>query len=218
MGSNFQQGNVLYQSSPVYLYERLLIFPPGDTMRTFFCLELPEDVKEEARSLGNSIDSPAYVKWVSEDNLHITLKFLGDIEGGRVEEIRDRAEGTASRAEPFEIEINKLGGFPNLGFPKVIWLGSESPPESIFKLHRDLDESLFGLGFEKEDRDYVPHVTLGRTKDDDDSKIERLGQRLEERNFDRSWSVPIEKLTLMQSELRSDGPVYTPLFRAKLGG
>jgi 2'-5' RNA ligase len=218
MGSNFQQGNVLYQSSPVYLYERLLIFPPGDTMRTFFCLELPESVKEEARSVGQSIDSPAYVKWVSGENLHITLKFLGDIDGGRVEEIRGRAEGVASRAESFEMEIDKLGGFPNSGFPKVIWLGSNSPPESIFKLHKDLDESLFGLGFEKEDRDYVPHVTLGRTKDDDDGKIEQLGQQLEELNFDRSWSVPIEELTLMQSELRSDGPVYTPLFRVELGG
>jgi len=218
MGSNFQQEDLLYQSSPVYLYEILLIFPPGDIMRTFFCLELPEVVRNEARSVGSSIDSPAYVKWVSGDNLHITLKFLGDIDGGRVEEIRERAEGTAGRAESFEMKLDKLGGFPNLGFPKVIWLGSNSSPDEIFKLHRDLDESLFGLGFEKEDRDYVPHVTLGRTKDDDDGKIEQLGQRLREMNFDRSWTVPIEKLTLMQSELRSDGPVYTPLFRAELGG
>ena len=187
-------------------------------MRTFFCLELPENVKNEAGSVGRSIDSPAYVKWVSGENIHITLKFLGDVDGGRIEEIRERAEGTARRAEPFELEIDRLGGFPHLGFPKVIWLGSNSPPESIFKLHRDLEESLFGLGFEKEDRDYVPHVTLGRTKDDDDRKIEQLGQKLEEMNFDQSWTVPIEELTLMQSELRSDGPVYTPLFRVELGG
>ncbi|MBS3764969.1 RNA 2',3'-cyclic phosphodiesterase [Candidatus Bipolaricaulota bacterium] len=186
-------------------------------MRTFFSLELPESVKNQIKSAGQSIEGPAYVKWVSEDNLHITLKFLGEVDRGRIPEIKERAEGTASRSEPFEFNIDKLGGFPNLNFPKVIWLGSSSPPDEILRLHDDLEESLFGLGFEKEDRDYVPHITLGRTKEDDESKIEQLGRNIEQLNFDSTWKVPVEHLTLMESELKSDGPVYTPLFRVDLG-
>lgn len=186
-------------------------------MRTFFSLELPEDVKDQIKSASQSIQGPAYVKWVSRENLHITLKFLGEVDRGQIPEIKERAEGTASRSEPFTVNINRLGGFPNNSFPKVIWLGSSSPPDQIFRLHEDLEESLFGLGFEKEDRDYVPHITLGRTKEDDAKKIEQLGENMVGLDFDSSWRVLVEEITLMKSELKSEGPVYTPLFRVDLG-
>ncbi|MFW6071055.1 MAG: RNA 2',3'-cyclic phosphodiesterase [Candidatus Bipolaricaulota bacterium] len=186
-------------------------------MRTFFCLELPEDVKDKINGIRKDIKGPAYVKWVSQENLHITLKFLGEVEENQVSTIKERTEGAAVRSSPFGVDLDRLGGFPHLGFPKVIWLGSNSPPDDIYRLHEDLEESLFGLGFEKEDRDYVPHVTLGRTKEDEDSRIERLGENLKNLDFDSSWRVPIGRLTMMKSELRSDGPVYTPLFRVELG-
>ena len=186
-------------------------------MRTFFCFELPGKVKDEIKSMAESITGPAYVKWVSRENLHITLKFLGDVGRDQVQRIENSASSTAARFEPFEITIDKLSGFPNPGFPKVIWLGSSSPPPDIDRLHDDLESELEELGFERENRDYVPHVTLGRTKDDDERKIERLGDNLTALDHDFSEKVSIDKLTLMKSELKPQGPEYTPLFRLKLG-
>ena len=186
-------------------------------MRTFFCLELPENVKEELKSTADSFEEPAYVKWVSQENLHITLKFLGDVEKRQIPEIEEKARKTATRTEPFEINIDKLSGFPNPGFPKVIWYGSSSPPSEIFHLHENLEGRMEDLGFEAEDRDYVPHITLGRTKDDDSGKVEQLGSYLKKRDFSDSWTVTIDHLTLMKSQLKSSGPVYDPLFRLDLG-
>ncbi|MFB6291464.1 MAG: RNA 2',3'-cyclic phosphodiesterase [Candidatus Bipolaricaulia bacterium] len=186
-------------------------------MRTFFCLELPQTVKSEVKETASSIESPAYVKWVSRDNLHITLKFLGDVDRKEVPTIKQKAEKSAAVVNPFNIEIDKLSSFPNPGFPKVIWLGSSSPPEEIFKLQEDLETRLENLGFDKEDRDYVPHVTLGRTKDEDQTKIEKLGAKLKNEDLGTKWSVSIENLTLMESTLKSDGPEYDPVFRLGLG-
>ncbi len=186
-------------------------------MRTFFCLELPAGVKEELRSTVDSLEEPAYVKWVAQENLHITLKFLGDVERGRIPEIKEKAAEAATGGRTFEMKLDKLSGFPNPGFPKVIWYGSSSPPSEIFALQDDLEGRMADLGFEPEDREYVPHVTLGRTKDDDSKKVEQLGSYLKNRDFSSNWDVKIDQLTLMESRLKSSGPVYEPLFRLDLG-
>lgn len=186
-------------------------------MRTFFCLELPESVKGEIRKTADSIDSPAYVKWVSQENLHITLKFLGDVNRKEVPKIERKAEKSAGQIDPFEMKIDKLSGFPNPGFPKVIWLGSNSPPGEIFQLQEDLESRLEDLGFEKEKRDYVPHVTLGRAKDENESKIEQLGSELKGHKLGTNWAVSVDQLTLMESTLKPSGPEYDPVFRLDLG-
>ena len=113
--------------------------------------------------------------------------------------------------------IDKLSGFPNPGFPKVIWFGSSSPPGEIFRLQDDLESRLQELGFEREKRDYVPHITIGRTKDDNDRKIEQLGSALEKRAPATDWIVPVDRLTLMESTLKPDGPEYNSVFRLDLG-
>ena len=185
-------------------------------MRSFFCLELPESVKREISEIPGDIETPAYVKWVSRNNLHITLKFLGDVDKGEIPELKRKAKKSVDDIDSFKMTIDKLSGFPHPGFPKVIWLGSDSPPDEIFRLHESLEAEMSKLGFDREERDYVPHVTLGRTKDENDSKIENLGSKLKGRELESSWSVPINKLTLMESNLKPDGPVYDPVFQLDL--
>ena len=163
------------------------------------------------------MEEPAYVKWVSRENLHITLKFLGDVDKKEVPAINREAEKVAAQISPFELTIDKLSGFPNPGFPKVIWLGSNSPPDEIFQLQENLESRLENLGFEKENRDYVPHITLGRTKDENEAKIEQLGSELKSHRLDTNWTVSIDQVTLMKSTLKSSGPVYDPLVQLNLG-
>ena len=186
-------------------------------MRTFFCLELPESAKKEISKTAKSIDSPAYVKWVSPENLHITLKFLGDVNRKEVPAIKRKAKISSAQVSPFEMTIDKLSGFPNSGFPKVIWLGSDSAPGEIFRLQEDLESRLEDLGFEKENRDYVPHVTLGRTKEENETKIEKLGSNLTGYGLETNWTVSVDQLTLMESNLKPHGPEYDPVFQLDLG-
>jgi len=165
----------------------------------------------------DSINNPAQVKWVKRNNLHITLKFLGNVEESLLPKIKTNAQAAIEGQSRFQVNVDKLGSFPHMGYPKVIWFGLSSAPEEIYRLHNELEEQLTKLGFSKEDRDYVPHVTLGRTKDKNNGKIKDLGKKLQKTRMEESWKVTINKLTLMESQLRSKGPVYSPLFYVPLG-
>ena len=177
-------------------------------MRTFFCFPLEESVRKELTKFRSGVSSPARVKWVNTENLHITVKFLGDIKKGSKDEIISRAKEAVSPFGPFCFTINKLGAFPDISYPKVVWLGSSCTPESMKKLHKRLEESLENLGFEKEDREYIPHITLGRTKDKDNRKVKDFGKNLESSEFPKSMEVRLDRLVLMKSELKRSGPVY----------
>ncbi len=187
-------------------------------MRTFFCLEVPEEIRKRMAELSEDIYQPAYVKWVEPGNLHITLKFLGEVERSRVGEIREAASSAVEGNSAFMIKIDRLGAFPDPGYPKVIWLGSSSEPAEIHELHSDLEEEMEGLGFDSEDRDYIPHVTLGRTKEKNDGRIKDMGRELDSFSAGEVWGVDVNELTLMESELKRHGPVYTPVFKLPLEG
>lgn len=186
-------------------------------MRSFFCFELSSAGSKAMAELSHQITSPAYVKWVDQANLHVTVKFLGDINEDRVPQIKERAANIASREEPFTMQIDKLGAFPSKDYPKVIWLGSTSAPGTLYRIQEDLEDSLTDLGFDREKRDYIPHITLGRTKEDEDRKIKQLGSTLKDWSLDKEWTEAEEYLTLMESQLRSGGPEYNRVFRVPLG-
>lgn len=185
-------------------------------MRCFFCFELPDEVQRNMVEFYDSVNNQAHVKWVERSNLHITLKFLGNVEKSSLPKIKTRAQAAIENQSSFQINIDKLGCFPHMGFPKIIWFGSSSAPREIHRLHDQLEEQLNKLGFSKENRDYVPHVTLGRTKDKNNDKIKGLGEKLQNITMEESWKVTVNKLTLMESQLRSTGPIYSPVFHLSL--
>jgi len=184
-------------------------------MRTFFCIELEDGIKER---LDGRIIQPlkrgivARVSWVKRENLHVTLKFLGEIAPERVEELQLAAEVAGEGLEPFSLELDLLGAFPNRERPRVIWAGSSSPPPKILQLYERLERELHSLGFPLEGKPYTPHVTLGRVKERDRAKIGRLGERLERIEPFR-FVAQAQGLTLMESSLNPRGAIYTPIFR-----
>ena len=186
-------------------------------MRTFFCFPLDEEVRNDIGDFRSKIDSPARVKWVSRENLHITVKFLGEVEKGRLKKITERARNALEPFGPLDFRLDKLGAFPNVDYPKVIWIGSSNTPPEIIDLHESLEDSLEELGFQPEDREYVPHITVGRTKEENDGRIKRLGRNLGKEDFEAERTVSLERLGLMKSELKRGGPVYEPLKKISLG-
>ncbi|MCR4404904.1 MAG: RNA 2',3'-cyclic phosphodiesterase [Candidatus Acetothermia bacterium] len=185
-------------------------------MRAFFCIELDEGVKAGLDAVIQTLKRDklwraARVSWVKRENLHVTVKFLGEVDPARVEELRLAAELASAGFRPFPLELDLLGAFPNPQRPRVIWAGCSSPPSQALKLYEQLERELAPLGFPPEGKAYTPHVTLGRVKDG-----VRTGGSLGKIEPFR-FLAEARGLTLMESRLDPAGAIYTPIFRLEAG-
>ncbi len=183
-------------------------------MRAFFCIELEDRIQEGLNEITQRLkrDGQARVSWVRPENLHVTLKFLGEVAPERVEELRLAAEVACEGIDRFALELDRAGAFPNLERPRVIWVGSSSPPEEIFQIYRRLERELAPLGFPPERKPYTPHVTLGRVKERNRARAARLGEQLD-RIEPFHFVAEVFRLTLMESRLAPSGATYTPVFQ-----
>jgi 2'-5' RNA ligase len=135
-------------------------------MRAFIGIGLPPECR---RAIAEAVfplraRRPA-VSWTPESNLHVTLKFLGQIPPDRVDEIGSLLAETAKGFGPFELAVEAPGGFPTLRAPRVLWIGIREPLELVGKLHENMENALSGAGFPREERRYHPHITVGRVRD-----------------------------------------------------
>ena len=158
------------------------------------------------------------LRWTRPEGIHLTLKFLGDTETGRIEEIV-RALGQA--VEPhqvFELSIGGLGCFPNQHKPRVLWVGVQDPGERLRRLAASVDNAMSGLGWKRENRPYTGHLTLARVKkyanNRDKQALVELLSTVEV--SDRLGVLPVRTVHLMRSQLRTEGAVYTSLITTSL--
>lgn len=194
-------------------------------LRIFFCIELSDELKdklfritETLRTSGSPhLQAHFKVGWVKKENLHVTLKFLGEIEPAKIEELKSAAEAALMGIAPFELRLDKLGAFPSLARPRVIWVGSTTPPQEIYTLHDSLESNLAKRGSELEEESYTPHVTLGRVKEHKKNAAEDLARKIQSiEKF--SYIAKAGAITLMESVLTKSGPIYTPIFRLEFVG
>ncbi len=155
------------------------------------------------------------VGWVAVDNLHLTLKFLGGVEPGRLADIEEALAGVASDARPFDLTISGLGAFPAPSRPRVLWAGVGEGHGLLAALAGRVDSALAGLGFEREPRAYSAHVTLGRVR------APRPGGALVaaiEAGAGRAFgTLRVDRLSLMRSDLSPRGARHTSLASWGLG-
>ncbi len=134
-------------------------------MRLFAALELPPEPRTAAAAMIRELRrSGADVKWVAPENLHVTLKFLGETDPGRLGEIGAVLQAACSAAPALELALAGAGAFPGVGRPAVVWLGLAGQVEALAGLARALDDGLAGLGFPPETRRFQAHLTLGRAR------------------------------------------------------
>src|SRR5215208_2028699 len=137
----------------------------SDSIRTFVCIEVPETVKQRIASLQQELrTSPAQISWVKPSNIHLTLKFLGDVPASRVEAIHLAVKRAATSIQGFEIEVGGAGCFPAPRNPRVLWVGLTDLPESLKQLHGSLEAELLREGFPRESKRFSPHLTIGRVR------------------------------------------------------
>lgn len=181
-------------------------------MRLFFCVELEEEVRQALAEvakrcrggLGNG-------SWVSPENYHLTVRFLGEVPEERVKELLDVGEETARATAPFSLVLAVLGGFPQPKAARVLWVGPRKESVEFQGLCRRLETAVQALGFPPEKREALPHVTLARFKAPKDLRsLVHMEVAIPE--------AQVRSLTLMRSELRPEGAKYTPLARWEFGG
>ncbi len=157
------------------------------------------------------------MKWVAAENLHLTIKFLDEVAMKEIPRVCDAVARAATSAKPFDLEIRGAGAFPTAARPKTIWLGAGGGEEQMAALFAALETLLANLGFRKEPRRFVPHLTLGRVRSGGPA-VAPLGALLQKRADFFAGASRIERLAVFSSELTPQGPIYTPLSYAPLGG
>ncbi len=185
-------------------------------LRCFIAVEMPESIK---KSIGDIIEilgkAEADVKWVSAENLHITLKFLGQTDESLISPIKDSLHKKIAHYNPSYIKISGAGCFPDTKRPRVIWFGLNGS-EFLINLQRDIEQAMTQFGFGKEKRDFSPHLTIGRVKSQ--KRIPAMIKILDEFRSHDFACVEINSIKLMKSELKPAGAEYYDLAEIPLGG
>lgn len=178
-------------------------------MRAFIAVEIDEQLKQKiSKLISNLKKSGADAKWITENQMHITLKFLGNISKDKIGEISDALSIVSSDFKSFKITFSKIGAFPNLDHPRIIWLGiDDNGAESLKMLNKNLENTLKKSGFREEDHSFQPHLTLARIKSG--RNISGLVKLIKETDFASGNYTQINKLTLFQSTLNPGGTIYT---------
>lgn len=187
-------------------------------IRTFIAVELPPDLKTALGSFQNSLSIPTQaVKWVNPESMHLTIKFLGDTPLSQIPNIIKGLEKAAQVCYAFTLSTTRIGAFPSLSSPKVIWLGLEGEIEKLNTLFAEVEKNISGLGFPAEKRDFAPHLTLGRLKEvAAKSDLQTAAETLKTAPPVPKTSFKALNICLFKSQLLPAGPVYTRLAQISL--
>ncbi|MBI3599232.1 MAG: RNA 2',3'-cyclic phosphodiesterase [Nitrospinae bacterium] len=185
------------------------------TIRAFISIEIPQEVREKISLIQEqlkTVETP--VSWVRPQSIHLTLKFLGNISEAQIQDIGNCISTAANGINPFTVNIRGTGVFPNLNYPRVIWLGLEDKTDSLFRLQKGIDGCLSKIGFEAEERGFTPHLTVGRIK-----SLRGKNQLIRTIHIYRdieAGEIAVDKINLMRSQLNPAGAIYTVLEEIKL--
>lgn len=160
---------------------------------------------------------PSEVRWVQPENIHLTLKFLGDIEPKTVGPLSEVMSRCVASITPFDLSIGELGAFPTLNSPKAIWVGLGGHLDILLDLQLSLDQQLIDLGYEKERKYFIPHLTIGRVKNGIHlAKRNKIGFALSKVSLGIGEALPVKSLSLLETTLTPSGPIYTQLFSTSM--
>ncbi len=186
-------------------------------MRCFIAIPLPKDTHQELSKIQFQLkETGADVRWIKSDNIHLTLKFLGDVEETKTKIIGQKLKEVVNKSTSFESEIEKLGTFPSISNPRVVWIGMSKNEDKIIKLQQRIEEILEPLGFERELRSFRPHLTLGRVRGK--KNIQKLVEKIKSLSLLQLKPITVDRIVLFQSILKPTGAEYTALDEFKFCG
>lgn len=190
-------------------------------MRLFVAVELPPSLVATADSVGrllreriSQIAPRARLTWVATDHMHVTIRFIGEVDGEKATAIGD-VLGAALEAPPFTMALGHIGAFPRSGAPRALWLGLTTEPESLAFLEQEVSARLARVGVPREPRPFSAHLTLARVREPAGLRASAVVEGLA---ASPHAGARIDAITLFASRLSPQGPTYTALRRTSLHG
>jgi 2'-5' RNA ligase len=175
-------------------------------LRTFIAIELPAETRsylfQSGQKMAENVPSRA-VRWVAPENMHLTLRFLGDTPEDKLPMIAAELDAITQEFQSFELYLNEIGCFPNRKRPRVVWVGLAGDLKSLNALQGRIEQAVQALGWQAEGRPFRAHLTIGRVKDQSQAARLSWEQQLEQK------AVSVSAINLIESMLRPSGPVYT---------
>ena len=186
---------------------------PSESWRVFSAFELPDHVRQRLhdhiRRLREAVPEAA-ASWTRVENIHLTLKFFGNVDVDRIPAITEAAAQAVKEFSPFHISVGTTGVFPKPSRAQVLWIGVSDPSGKLLSLQRQLENECAKKGFDKEDRAYRPHLTIARLRKPEGAK--RLADAHLQMEFEPA-EIELKELIVLRSELSSKGSRYTAISR-----
>jgi len=183
-------------------------------LRSFIAIEIPVEIQNaiahSIASIKNTLPKPL-IRWVAPHNVHLTLKFLGDVSPANLERVADTLKVETASHKMFSISIGGLGAFPTQKRARVIWIGLDAPP-ALAALQHGVDAVSVQLGYPREERPFSPHLTIGRVAQTASSTdLQQIRSALESTKVGMLGTVCVEAIHIFKSDLQPGGSVYTRL-------
>ena len=188
-------------------------------LRAFLASEIPSPIQDGIQNATSKLRTTlgnAAIRWVPAHNIHLTLKFLGDVSESNLELIKQMLVAEAAQHQCFKVQIEGIGSFPNARRPRVLWIGLQGPP-SLVTLQHSIDSFASRLGYRSEEHGFSPHLTIGRVRQDvTAAELQKIRCALEETRIGALGTAQVKAIYLFKSELNANGSIYTKLFSAPL--
>ena len=184
-------------------------------MRTFIAVEVPVAIRDRIAELENRLKgTETDIKWVEPGNIHITLKFLGNIETDQSAVIRNGLCTALDAIDSFDLKLGRVGAFPDLNRPRVFWVSVNEGREKLTAMQQCIESELHTCGFVREERPFSPHLTIGRVRSP--KGLAKLTERVQATAFETE-PFPVTRVAVVKSDLKPEGPVYTVIDHVELG-
>lgn len=188
---------------------------PKETIRTFIAVELPREIQDKLGQLQTDFKaSMPDVRWTKHGNIHLTLKFLGDVPLSKIDKIGEALREVAVRFSSFTMSLAGIGAFPNSRKPRIVWVGVKKGADELTEIARAIESSMKRLGFSMEKRSFSPHLTVGRIRQLKNPAA--MTEALDKSAVGELGEFTVERISLIKSQLDSAGSIYTTLAEASL--
>jgi 2'-5' RNA ligase len=189
-------------------------------IRAFIAIEMSSEIQNGLDELSSQLKGQLQgvpVRWVPVKNIHLTMKFLGNVSPANIEVMKRILQVEASKHEMFEISVGELGAFPSIRRPRVAWVKVQAPTE-LSALQRGIEDETSRLGYSPEKREFKPHLTLGRiSRNTNSANVRRFSEVLESYKVGYIGAMCVRPIQLYRSDLKPSGAEYTCLSNAPLG-
>ncbi|MBI5352110.1 MAG: RNA 2',3'-cyclic phosphodiesterase [Chloroflexi bacterium] len=188
-------------------------------LRTFIAIEFPQPIRDaiekQTARLRQTLGSDL-VRWIPSQNMHLTLKFLGDTASSHVEFLKQMLTREADSHPQFDLQIGGLGSYPTPKRPRILWVGLHAPAE-LSALQKSIEASASRLGYEQDGNPFSPHLTIGRVRQNvSPADLPKVRSAIDNIQLGNIGTARVDSVHLIKSDLQPNGSIYTKLFSASL--